>query len=515
VTALLGTDDVSVRFGGLHALDGVSLGVETGHVTGLIGPNGAGKTTLFNVVTGLQPPDAGRIVLDGRDITVAKPHRRARLGIGRTFQRLETFGTLSTRDNVLVAAEMRRGWSHERSDVGTGVDEIIDRVGLRGVADERVDQLPTGMARLVELARALASRPRVLLLDEPSSGLNEAETRTLGTLLQELASDGLAVLLVEHDMSFVMGTCAHIHVLDFGRVIAVGSPHEIQADPTVRAAYLGAGDDDTAAGSGGPVGGPDDQPVALATVIAGQHEELTPKAQPDPAGAALALRSVTAAYGSIDVLDGVDLTVMPGQVYALLGPNGAGKSTTLRVASGQLAPTGGEVWFAGEKVTGASADRLARNGVCLVPEGRGIFPNLTVTENLRMATYTGTSLRDVLERAFARFPRLQERNKQIAGTLSGGEQQMLSMARAMAVDPKVLLLDELSMGLAPLIVEDLYEVVARIAAEDVSILVVEQFAHEVLDVAEVAAIMLNGRIDYVGSPREIGEQLDAAYLGLS
>jgi ABC-type branched-subunit amino acid transport system ATPase component len=513
---LLSTDDVSVRFGGLHALDGVSLGVETGHVTGLIGPNGAGKTTLFNVVTGLQPPDVGRIVLDGRDITVAKPHRRARLGIGRTFQRLETFGTLSTRDNVLVAAEMRRGWSRERSDVGTGVDEIIDRVGLRGVADERVDQLPTGMARLVELARALASRPRVLLLDEPSSGLNEAETRTLGTLLQELATDGLAVLLVEHDMSFVMGTCAHIHVLDFGRVIAVGPPNEIQADPTVRAAYLGAGDDDAAPAADGSGGtGPDAQPVALATVIAEQHEQRAPTVQPNPAGAALALRSVTAAYGSIDVLDGVDLTVMPGQVYALLGPNGAGKSTTLRVASGQLAPTGGEVWFAGKKVNGASADHLARNGVCLVPEGRGIFPNLTVTENLRMATYTGTPLRDVLERAFARFPRLQERNKQVAGTLSGGEQQMLSMARAMAVDPKVLLLDELSMGLAPLIVEDLYEVVARIAAEDVSILVVEQFAHEVLDVAEVAAIMLNGRIDYVGSPREIGEQLDAAYLGLS
>jgi ABC-type branched-subunit amino acid transport system ATPase component len=516
VTALLTTDDVSVRFGGLHALDGVSLDVEPGHVTGLIGPNGAGKTTLFNVVTGLQPPNAGRIVLDGTDITTAKPHRRARLGIGRTFQRLETFGTLSTRDNVLVAAEMRRGWSRERSDAAMGVDEIIDRVGLRGVADERVDQLPTGMARLVELARALASQPRVLLLDEPSSGLNEAETRTLGSLLQELASDGLAVLLVEHDMSFVMGTCAHIHVLDFGRVIAIGPPHQIQADPTVRAAYLGAGDEDAAPAVDGSSGsGPGDQPVALATVIAEQHEQRAASAQPDPATAALALRSVTAAYGSIDVLDGVDMTLMPGQVYALLGPNGAGKSTTLRVASGQLAPTGGEVWYAGHKVNGASADHLARNGLCLVPEGRGIFPNLTVTENLRMATYTGTPLRDVLERAFERFPRLGERNKQVAGTLSGGEQQMLAMARAMAVDPKVLLLDELSMGLAPLIVEDLYEVVARIAAEDVSILVVEQFAHEVLDVAEVAAIMLNGRIGYVGSPKEIGEQLDAAYLGLS
>ena len=521
--SLLEAADVSVRFGGLHALDGVTLDVETGHVTGLIGPNGAGKTTLFNVVTGLQPPHAGKITLDGRDITAAKPHRRARLGIGRTFQRLETFGTLSTRDNVLVAAEMRRGWSHERgSSLDLSVDETIDRVGLRDVAEERVDQLPTGVARLVELARALASQPRVLLLDEPSSGLNESETATLGRLLQELAGSGLGVLLVEHDMSFVMGTCAHIHVLDFGRVIAVGSPADIQADPAVRNAYLGADDgaDNGAAGSAAPAAPatdiviPDEQPIALATLIAGQHGSRTNAEQPEPTSAALALRSVTAAYGSIDVLDGVDLTVMPGQVYALLGPNGAGKSTTLRVASGQLPTTGGEVWFAGAKVNGVPPDRLARNGMCLVPEGRGIFPNLTVVENLRMATYTGTAFRDVLERAYERFPRLQERHKQVAGTLSGGEQQMLSMARAMAVDPKVLLLDELSMGLAPLIVEDLYEVVARIAAENVSILIVEQFAHEVLDVAEVAAIMLNGRIEYVGSPKEIGEQLDAAYLGL-
>jgi branched-chain amino acid transport system ATP-binding protein len=511
--SLLDAHDVSVRFGGLNALDAVTLDVDAGHVTGLIGPNGAGKTTLFNVITGLQPAQSGSIVLDGRDITADKPHRRARLGIGRTFQRLETFGTLSTRDNVLVAAEMRRGWSHERARLDLGVDEIIERVGLSEVAAERVDQLPTGLARLVELARALASRPRVLLLDEPSSGLNEIETATLGNLLRELATDGLGVLLVEHDMSFVMGTCANIHVLDFGRVIAVGPPTQIQADPAVRSAYLGADDGEETASSAG--GARSDPPLQVTDVIAKQHSAQPAAPQPDPAKAAIALRSVTAAYGSIDVLTGVDLTVMPGQVYALLGPNGAGKSTTLRVASGQMSPTGGEVWVGGQKVNGVSADKLARNGLCLVPEGRGIFPNLTVNENLRMATYTGASFRDVLERAFQRFPRLGERKGQIAGTLSGGEQQMLAMARAMAVEPKLLLLDELSMGLAPLIVEDLYDVVSRIAAENVSILVVEQFAHEVLDVAEVAAIMLNGRIDYVGAPKEIGEQLDAAYLGLT
>jgi branched-chain amino acid transport system ATP-binding protein len=226
-----------------------------------------------------------------------------------------------------------------------------------------------------------------------------------------------------------------------------------------------------------------------------------------------ALEGVTAGYGTIDVLEGVDLAVMPGQVFALLGPNGAGKSTTLKVASGQIKPTHGRLTMAGADVTGTPADVLARAGLCLVPEGRGIFPNLTVIENLRMATYSGTPLQVVLDRSFEWFPRLGERRKQVAGTLSGGEQQMLAMARGLAIDPKVLLLDELSMGLAPLIVEELYDLVKRIAADDVSILVVEQFAHEVLGIADVAAIMLHGRVQYRGEPAEVGAALEAAYLG--
>jgi ABC-type branched-subunit amino acid transport system ATPase component len=493
--SLLTVHEVSVRFGGLQALNGVSLDVEVGHVTGLIGPNGAGKTTLFNVVTGLLGPNTGRVELDGRDITRRKPHQRSRLGIGRTFQRLETFGSLTASENVLVAAEMRQGWARDRSKSPVALTrEILERVGLEAVADERVDRLPTGTARLVELGRALATQPRVLLLDEPSAGLNESETATLGDLLREVAGSGLAVLLVEHDMQFVMGTCERIHVLDFGRIISVGTPKDVQADETVRAAYLGEAEEQK-----------------RRAPAVGSHDGDGGDGRPP----AIELRDARAGYGAIEILHGVSLTVPAGSVFALLGPNGAGKTTTLRVASGELAPTSGEVRLNGRTMTGKHADVLARSGLCAIPEGRGIFPNLTVTENLRMSTYTGPSMSEVEERAFARFPILRGRRRQLAGTLSGGEQQMLSMARAMSTDPKVLLLDELSMGLAPLIVEELYETVARIAAEDVSILIIEQFAHEVLDVAETAAIMLHGQIQLVGRPHQIAEELDAAYLGLA
>ncbi|MGQ0823689.1 MAG: ABC transporter ATP-binding protein [Actinomycetota bacterium] len=237
--ALLDITGVSVAFGGLLALDDATIAVEEACVTGLIGPNGAGKTTLFNVVTGLQEPTSGRVALDGRDITRARPHRRARLGVSRTFQRLEVFGSLTARENVLVAAERRCGvFGSARAARLT--DDLLDRVGIRDVAETTVESVSTGTARLVEMARALAIEPRVLLLDEPSSGLNEDETAAMSRLLVSLAREGLGVLLVEHDMRFVMGTCVHINVLDFGRIIARGSPAEIQVNPAVQAAYLGS-----------------------------------------------------------------------------------------------------------------------------------------------------------------------------------------------------------------------------------------------------------------------------------
>jgi branched-chain amino acid transport system ATP-binding protein len=232
---------VSVRFGGLAALSDVSLSAADGSITGLIGPNGAGKTTLFNVVTGMQRPNTGAVFLDERDVRGLSSFRRARLGLGRTFQRLELFGSLTVAENIGVAASIGlRGVIKARAKTIQEIrQETLDRLGLTSVANERADTLPTGTARLVELARALATRPRVLLLDEPASGQDVDETERFSGILRDLASDGLAILLVEHDMELVMNVCHSIVVLNYGRVICTGTPAEVRADSEVRAAYLG------------------------------------------------------------------------------------------------------------------------------------------------------------------------------------------------------------------------------------------------------------------------------------
>ena len=237
----LEVNNVTVKFGGNVALQSVSLSAEAGAVTGLIGPNGAGKTTLFNVITGLQAPTGGAVRLDGRDITSLAPFKRARAGLARTFQRLELFTLLSVRANVRVAADIHRSHTRDSSlDPDRVADEILERLGLAELGATRVDQLPTGQARLVEIGRALATRPQVLLLDEPASGQDEAETNTLAGLLAELAAEGMAVLLVEHDVQLVMRACQRVHVLDFGQILAVGTPDEVRSNQLVLDAYLGA-----------------------------------------------------------------------------------------------------------------------------------------------------------------------------------------------------------------------------------------------------------------------------------
>ncbi|KQW48601.1 ABC transporter ATP-binding protein [Nocardioides sp. Root1257] len=241
---LLEVDDVVVQFGGVTAVDHASFVAEAGRVTGLIGPNGAGKTTCFNVITGLQKPNRGRVRFDRRDITRLSVPRRSRRGMARTFQRLEAFGSLSVRENVRVARDIHRGIAGLVRPASADVDGLLERVGIAAYAGERADSIPTGTARLLELARCLACDPQLLLLDEPSSGLDEQETDAFGLLLAELAAEGRAIVMVEHDMDLVMSVCDEIHVLDFGRVIASDAPGAIRANPDVQRAYLGYSDVD-------------------------------------------------------------------------------------------------------------------------------------------------------------------------------------------------------------------------------------------------------------------------------
>jgi ABC-type branched-subunit amino acid transport system ATPase component len=506
--SVLTVENVSVRFGGLQALDAVTLDVTAGEVHGLIGPNGAGKTTLFNVVTGLQRPTNGRVRLREQDVTGYRPHARARLGLGRTFQRLELFGTLTARDNVQMAAEVQQRKLTSGRTPAEEAEYQLARVGILHVADEPSDALPTGLARLVEMARALATSPSVLLLDEPSSGLNAEETRSVGEVLEQLASEGMGVLLVEHDMSLVMSICARVDVLDNGSVIAHGDPAAVQADRAVQEAYLGG---DTTEATPAPM-----------TVRATKDDSREggqadgPPAAPDSAPPALSAVDVRAGYGRIEVLHGISLQVRSGTSMALLGPNGAGKTTLLNAISGQIPLTAGTVEVSGRPLKRNATETLARSGVCMIPEGRAIFPNLTVSENLLMYTFRQAGLKSaqVEEQAFERFPALANRRKQLAGTLSGGEQRMLALARALTTEPKILLLDELSMGLAPIIVDRLYEIVGQlVASEGLTIVMVEQFVQTALSIADEAAIMVNGSLVKQGKPADIRSEVVSAYLG--
>jgi branched-chain amino acid transport system ATP-binding protein len=307
-------------------------------------------------------------------------------------------------------------------------------------------------------------------------------------------------------MSLVMSICDEVTVLHYGEIITTGDPAAVRADPAVQAAYLGTEDVQ-------PTETPEHSAARRSVPAADGAVKVAAAADHRPL---LELTDVRAAYGRIEVVHGVSAELPAGSCLALLGPNGAGKSTLLKVMSGRLSPTGGSVRLNGEEIAKASSEQLARRGVCTIPEGRSVFPNLTVAENLLMYTYRGKTVKvaDLEEKSYARFPVLGQRRRQLAGRLSGGEQQMLAIARALYTDPRLLLLDEISMGLAPLVVAELYELVGQlVASEDITVVLVEQFAQTALTVADQVAVMVTGEIVRRGTPAEVGDDLMSAYMG--
>ncbi len=516
--ARLACRGISVHFGGLVAVDDVSLAVPPGAIVGLVGPNGAGKSTLFGVLSGLLRPSGGTVTLEGEDVTHGSPQMRADRGLARTFQHPEIFSGLTVREHLVLAYRTRLAKGRIWSDLFTfgslhpvgpderaAVDGLIESLGLEQIGDQLALGLPLGMARLVELGRALATSPRVLLLDEPSSGLDSAESAEFERTLRTTATDrGVSVLIVEHDVELVMRLCSTIYVLDFGVLIARGTADEVRRDRKVRVAYLG--DERPPSVSPGP--GP----------AAGDVATLPPGSGGGPAPA-LAVEDLCVRYGDAVAISGISFQIPPGRALAVLGPNGAGKSSLARALAGLVPAAAGRVALAGEDVTNRPPHRIRRAGLIYLPEGRGIFRSLSVTENLLMAAGVERggrrARRQALDRAFEYFPVLAERRRLRAQQLSGGEQQMLSLARALMTSPTMLIADELSLGLAPTIVDVVFDGLRRARAEGVTVMMIEQYVHRALEFADECLVLQRGATVWQGSAGSAGADILRHYLGES
>ncbi len=525
--ARLSCSGVTVRYGGLLAVDSVTLAVPPRELVGLVGPNGAGKSTLFGVLSGLVRPSHGDVSLDGNDVTHASPQLRAERGLARTFQHPEIFGGLTVRQHLVLAHRTRTAKRRIWSDLFTlgslrsvdpeekaVVDDLIDSLGLGPVANRPAVGLPLGVSRLLELGRALATSPTVLLLDEPSSGLDSTETVEFESTLRRIADDhGVSVLIVEHDVELVMRLCQTIYVLDFGVVIASGTPREIRGNPQVRAAYLG--EETVAASTGDEAGaGVDDGARPPGTSARpGLREQSDPTSPP-----ALAVENLCVHYGQAVALSEASFQLRCGHALAILGPNGAGKSSLARAISGLVPASSGSVKLNGKDISSDTPYRIRRAGVIHLPEGRGIFRSLSVIENLQMATVPlrGRQNRhDAVERAFEFFPNLAARRRQLSGSLSGGEQQMLSLARALITSPTLLIADELSLGLAPLLVDSVFEGLDRAREAGVTVLIIEQYVHRALQFADECLVLQRGTVAWQGEAGGMGDDLLRHYLGES
>ena len=506
--------DVTVTFGGVTALKDVSISAPIGKVTGLIGPNGAGKTTMLTVCSGLIRSRAGKVLFRGVDMTSAVPSARARGGLGRTFQHMQLFSSMTVRQNVALGREGRYAnlnpLAHlvtrraAREEIATATEDALETCGLTGLADSPVGALSTGQQRLVDLARCLAGGYDLLLLDEPSSGLDAAETAELGEVVRRVvAGRGVGVLLVEHDLSLVVGLSDHIYVLDFGRLVAEGPPAEVVSSEIVRAVYLGDADVVPPLDAAPP-----NEADPMRAVIPRRGSDRAEAAADAPL---LAIDGVTAGYGHSTVLREVSVAVPAGSVVALLGANGAGKTTLLRVAAGLLKPSSGAVSMQGVDVTGQPPFERSRRGLSLVPEGRGIFRALSVRDNL-LTGYGRQS--DAMEHALELFPELRAHVSQAAGTLSGGEQQMLALARSYLANPRVMLVDELSIGLAPVVIDKVYSRLHELASRGMAALLVEQYVHRALAFAQHVYVLVHGQIAVAGSVAELRDHdMMSRYLG--
>ena len=488
--ALLEVKNLTKNFGGLTAVGDVSMELNEGELVGLIGPNGAGKTTLFNLLTGVYEPSEGTVTLDGTVLNGKAPYKIASLGLSRTFQNIRLFKDMTVLENVLVGLSNKQPsnffasllrlpkYYSSEEELKAKAMKLLAIFNLDGEADTLAKNLAYGQQRHLEIVRALATEPKILFLDEPAAGMNPQETAELTAHIRQIQKDfGITIILIEHDMSLVMDVTERIYVLEYGRLIAEGTPDEIKNNKRVIEAYLGG-----------------------------------------EAMAMLKVENLSIKYGSIEAVKNVSFEVNEGEVVTLIGANGAGKTSILRTISGLVRPTEGTISYLGNDIHKTPARKIVAEGLAQVPEGRHVFAGLTVMENLEMGAFLHTNKEEntaLLKKVFQRFPRLEERKNQDAATLSGGEQQMLAMGRALMSRPKLLLLDEPSMGLAPIFIQEIFDIIEDIKAQGTTVLLIEQNANKALSIADRGYVLETGKVVLSGTGEELlaSDEVRKAYLG--
>ncbi|WP_088285723.1 branched-chain amino acid ABC transporter ATP-binding protein/permease [Ideonella sp. A 288] len=487
--AILVAEGLGKSFGGIRALKDVSLRLRDRTLHALIGPNGAGKTTAFNLISGLFAPDRGTVTLAGRPIAGLSPEAITEAGIGRSFQITNLFATLSVAENIRLAVQARHPlrfavWTDAAAmaDVNRDAAEVLRTMGLGGVEGAQAGSLSYGGQRLLDMALALATRPRVLLLDEPLAGLAAAERERVGLLIKGISTE-LPVLLVEHDIDRVFALADAVTVMNDGEVLVDGTVDDARDSPQVQAVYIGAGSH------------------ALAAI------ERASAAQPS---VLLKLDGVNTFYGKSHILHDVGFEVHDREIVALLGRNGAGKSTLLKTIIGVSPPASGQILLGSEALARRPSSEIARRGVAYVPQGRGLFAGMSVAENMELGrlkrrNQAGTYWDE--DKIFSFFPRIKERWRSPADYLSGGEQQMVAVARALSGDTRVLLLDEPFEGLAPAIVEELFEAFDKLRHE-VAILIVDHHLDLALALSDRTVALERGTVTHIGDSGALSRDLE-------
>jgi branched-chain amino acid transport system ATP-binding protein len=474
---------VTRRFGGVTAVSEVSLEVYPGELVGIMGPNGAGKSTLLSLLSGTRRPSEGELEVCGRDFSKITHSDAAHIGVGLAHQIPKPFRKLTVRQNVEIASYVVP--RARRKEI---VQYALEKTGMLNRADVVAGSLGLLELKRLEVARVLALDPQLVLLDEVAAGLNGSDLDELIELVRQVHADGRTVILVEHVQEVIHQLAQRVVVLEWGQKLLEGTPAEVSADKRVIDIYLG------------------DSENAL---------DFSRATEVQPGEPRLKVSDLSAGYGPVNVLKGVNLEVLPGEILAVLGSNGAGKSTLAKVLGGLVRVKSGTIEFAGNDITGTPGFKRMLGGLALVPEGRRLFGDLSVRENLVLGLKSPRNL-EPLDKIYDLFPKLVELGDRRAGALSGGEQQMVAIGRALASEPDVIIFDELSLGLAPIIVDRMLDAVAKIADWGTSVILIEQSVHKSLSLADRILVLRRGEVVFSGKPSDFTEEeLQSAYLGAS